>query len=107
MKKIQSIFKRYQHFILFIFLIFNIILNSSVAQAVVDCNNISNIPESWKNHFPFDLVYPVGLPVSPASSCPIINFWGQDREVCSIKQLTAILKNIFLLKVAIQGLINL
>jgi hypothetical protein len=72
---------------------------------------IAETPAEWKQHFPFDLIFPDSgsLPpsVDPASECPVINFLGVDREVCTIKTLTAIVKNVFFFKIIIQGLFQL
>jgi hypothetical protein len=82
-------------------------LHSDKARAIDDCNNIVNIPDEWKNHFPFDLVYPVGDAYTSSHDCPTITFWGVDRQVCTIPQITAVVKNVFLAKVAITGLFQL
>lgn len=65
------------------------------------------IPDSWKQHFPFDLVYPIGQLKDAETKCPELVFFGTKREVCSILTVTKVAKNCFLLKVVIQSLINL
>jgi hypothetical protein len=65
------------------------------------------IPNSWKEHFPFDLVYPVGSAYQSPSGCPTIDFWGEKQPVCAIPQFTAVIKNIVLANIAIKGLLQL
>lgn len=77
----------------------------SVAFAQTSCSYTVN--EAWKSHFPFDLVYPVGVPYVPSDACPVVNFWGQERPVCSIKQVTAIVKNLVLARTAIKGIFSI
>lgn len=91
------------------FIVFVVIVFCGVIQALpalaIDCS--IQIDPGWKNHFPFDLIYPIAPAGQPASGCPTINFWGKDREVCSIPQVTAIVKNLILARVAIRGLFQL
>ncbi|MHC5855218.1 hypothetical protein [Nostoc sp.] len=66
-----------------------------------------NIPDSWKDHFPFDLVYPIGTVYQASDACPTIDFWGVNRKVCAVPQMTAVLKNLILARVAVRGLSEL
>jgi hypothetical protein len=64
-----------------------------------------SIPDNWKNHFPFDLVYPVGSPHSDISSkCPSIVLWGYSYQLCSVTMLTQIAKTVFIVKLSIDFL---
>jgi hypothetical protein len=65
------------------------------------------IPSVWKEHFPFDLIYPIGSVYNAPNTCPTINFWGENQQVCAIPQLTAVLKNVILANIAIKGLFAL
>lgn len=65
------------------------------------------IAESWKEHFPFDLIYPVGKLKQPETKCPQLVFFGEKREVCSVLVITKVAKACFLFKVVFQSLINL
>ncbi len=65
------------------------------------------IKEEWKNHFPFDLVYPTGeaqTNISDTSECPVFTFFGLEREMCSIPMLTQIFKGVFIFKLLISFL---
>ena len=68
----------------------------------------SAIPDKWKTKFPFDLVYPISdLHTDIATKCPTITLFGTARQLCSVSMIAAIAKNIFLLKIAIQSLLQL
>ena len=75
-----------------------------------DCISPSNIPDSWKNHFPFDMVYPQStLPTTAlsGSTCPTYRFFGEDRELCTPMQLTKVLKNAFVLRMGIKAVFSI
>lgn len=73
-----------------------------------NCIDPGNLPTSWQSHFPFDLVYPIGLNGQPIdTSCTSITLWGVTRQLCSVMQLAQMLKNVFLLKLVIQSLLTL
>ena len=76
------------------------------AAAESDCIT-SSPPAEWKSHFPFDLIYPIGKEYTSPDACPKITFWGSEREVCSVKTITGIVKNVFLFKIVIQSLFTL
>lgn len=80
------------------------ILVSASPAGAINCS--LPVQDEWKNHFPFDLVYPAPSEFQPSSECPTINFWGKDRSVCSIQQLTQILKNLILARVSLRGLFS-
>jgi len=65
------------------------------------------IPDSWKNKFPFDLVYPVGNPHSDLSSkCPTFTLWGDEYQLCGLMTITQIAKTAFVVKLGIDFLTN-
>ncbi len=76
--------------------------------AQADCIT-NNVPANWKEHFPFDLVYPTSaLPTTTLTTqCPTWEMFGKTREMCAPMQLTKILKNAFVIKVGIQALLSL
>lgn len=92
---------------LLVYTVVAIITIVSCAPAWADSTCTVEVASSWKDHFPFDLIYPIGKEYVPTGKCPTINFWGLDREVCSIPQLTAIIKIPILARLAIKGLFEL
>ena len=89
---------------LYFLITFFTLIQPASAQSL-DCS--LSIPDSWKNHFPFDLIYPIGDMKPAATECPQLVFFGTPREVCSVLTITKVAKACFLLKIVIQSLINL
>lgn len=76
----------------------------SPAIAVDDCISGVTLHHSWKQKFPFDLVYPISSSQSTplGTTCPKWTMFGTEREICTPMQLTKILKNIFLLNISLK-----
>ncbi len=103
----QLFFKKYR-VIIFSVLLSTLFTATPVLSQAADCIT-PTIPNSWKDHFPFDLVYPIStLPTTNLSTqCPTWELFGTTREMCAPMQLTKILKNAFVVKVGIQALLSL
>ena len=70
-------------------------------------NSTFIIKEEWKNHFPFDLVYPPSQPdtdIDDITKCPKFIIFGVEKEVCSIPMVASVIKSIFLFKMGIKFL---
>jgi hypothetical protein len=103
--------RKYQYLFIGIYACFHFLLSPvPVLASVPDCNNIfpsGDSPSDWRQRFPFDLVYPVGSAYTNSNTCPKVNFWGKDREICSVGTVTKIVKNAVLFKVVINSLFTL
>ena len=61
------------------------------------------IKDEWKTKFPFDMVYPVGMPVTDITTkCPVLEFFGEQKEMCSIMQIARLCKSAFMAKIVID-----
>lgn len=91
------------------FLLSSLISYIPVSAQAANCTNYNTLVNSLKDRFPLDLFYPTAaFPlVNSSGTCPIINVFGEDKEVCSIMQLVEIAKNAVLIKFIIQGVFSL
>lgn len=107
----KQIIRKYQYLFIGIYAALHFIFASFPTLAIQPCNEIfpdnDDVSASWRDRFPFDLVYPVGSQFNNPNVCPKIDFWGKQREVCSVGTITKIVKNAVLFKIAIQGLFTL
>jgi hypothetical protein len=89
-------------------MVLSVLLTPLPVLAQADCIT-NNVPSGWKDHFPFDLVYPSStLPTSTLTTqCPTWEMFGKTREMCAPMQLAKVLKNAFVIKVGIQALLSL
>lgn len=82
----------------------------AVAQAASQsCENYNVISNALANKFPMDLfVGSSSLPaVNVSSSCPTINIFGTDWEICSVSMLVSLAKNVAVIKFAISSIQHL
>lgn len=100
-------YKKFISFYLSVFLSVFISLSHPLVVLATEACGLT-VPETWKQHFPFDLIYPINsFDTNIDTTCPTFSFWGHEREMCSIPMISAVAKNAFLLKVVIDSIIHL
>lgn len=80
------------------------------AQLDPNCIGSLELKDSWKNHFPFDLIYPINsnpATADPGEECPTVVLWDIEYKLCTPSMLIGIVKNAFLIKLVVSSLINL
>jgi hypothetical protein len=62
---------------------------------------------SWRNKFPFDIIVGTSQSTTYFNTCPVFTIFGEQFEACSVQTIANLVKNVFIIRVAISALINL
>lgn len=82
------------------------VLLPSVAAYAADACSLS-IADSWRDKFPFDIIVGSVGTTNYFDTCPEFLIFGESFKACSFKTVADLVKNIFIIRVAISALINL
>lgn len=97
--------KKIAYLILVLFMSIILVFPGSMVLAEDEC--ILTPKDSWRNKFPMGFV--TGTPPSSDffDKCPKVLIFGYEYEVCAVKTLMQILKNVVLVKFIVNSLQNL
>lgn len=82
-----------------------ILLSAAIAYAEDSCS--LSIADSWRNKFPFDIVVGSVGSTDYFSVCPEFMIFGETFKACSVRTIAYLVKDIFVIRVAIGALLSL
>jgi hypothetical protein len=62
---------------------------------------------SWRDKFPFDIIVGTTSSTNYFNTCPTFTIFGERFEACSVRTIADLVKNLFIVRIAISALISL